>query len=232
VGGTSFVSQFTGGGLPAANAPFFTLDEFDSYSYEWFIAGKYKGFSFLNDWWVRDLNNFHAPNGGIDNAILYGPPAGVTLAPGTPTTFLFPNHPIIDWGMMLQCGYFIVPKKLEICGRWSWVRGESGDLFGSGKVLNTITLAGGPTSATVPGAAATAVPATKVGILADAFRHYHEADEFAIGVNYYFKRQYLKWQTDLSFYQGGNPAAGGQSPAGFIPGVDGWMIRTQIQLWF
>jgi hypothetical protein len=69
-------------------------------------------------------------------------------------------------------------------------------------------------------------------VLADAFRHYHEADEFAVGLNYYFKRQNLKWQTDLSFYQGGNPAAGGQSPAGFIPGVDGWLIRTQIQLWF
>jgi len=36
----------------------------------------------------------------------------------------------------------------------------------------------------------------------------------------------------LSFYNGGNPAAGGQSAAGFIPGVDGWMVRTQLQFAF
>jgi len=40
----------------------------------------------------------------------------------------------------------------------------------------------------------------------------------------------MKFQTDLGFYNGGNPAAGGQSPAGFIPGVDGWLVRSQVQL--
>ena len=63
-------------------------------------------------------------------------------------------------------------------------------------------------------------------------RQFHEANEYTIGVNYYFKRQLLKWQTDLSWYQGGNPAGGGQSPAGFIAGSDGWLLRTQIQLAF
>ena len=66
----------------------------------------------------------------------------------------------------------------------------------------------------------------------NAFRGFHESDEYAVGVNYYFKRQLVKWQTDFSIYNGGNPAAGGQSAAGFIPGVDGWMVRTQIQLAF
>jgi hypothetical protein len=42
----------------------------------------------------------------------------------------------------------------------------------------------------------------------------------------------VKWQTDIGFYHGGNPAANGQSPAGFIPGVDGYMVRSQIQFAF
>jgi len=50
----------------------------------------------------------------------------------------------------------------------------------------------------------------------DAFRNFHEARELALGVNYYWKRQLFKWQTDFSIYDGGNPAGGGQSPAGFI----------------
>ena len=40
------------------------------------------------------------------------------------------------------------------------------------------------------------------------FREYQEANEFAVGVNYFFKGQNLKLQTDLSWYNGGNPAAG------------------------
>jgi hypothetical protein len=73
---------------------------------------------------------------------------------------------------------------------------------------------------------------TAVRVLPTAFQNFHEADEYAVGVNYYFKRQLLKWQTDFSVYQGGNLAAGGRSPAGFIPGVDGWMVRSQIQFAF
>ena len=56
--------------------------------------------------------------------------------------------------------------------------------------------------------------------------------EFAVGLNYYFKGHNLKFQTDMSFYNGGNPAGGGQSAAGFIPGVDGWLVRSQFQLAF
>ena len=57
---------------------------------------------------------------------------------------------------------------------------------------------------------------TLVRNVTEAFTHNHEANEYAIGLNYYFKRQLLKWQTDVSWYTGGNPAGGGQSPAGFI----------------
>jgi hypothetical protein len=65
-----------------------------------------------------------------------------------------------------------------------------------------------------------------------AFRNFHEADEYTIAFNYYFKRQLWKWQTDFSWYTGGNPSGNGQSLAGFIPGVDGYMVRSQIQLFF
>jgi hypothetical protein len=67
---------------------------------------------------------------------------------------------------------------------------------------------------------------------ANAFSHFKAAYEYSLGFNYYWKRQLLKWQTDVSYYQGGNPAGGGVSPAGFIAGVDGWMVRSQIQLAF
>jgi hypothetical protein len=42
----------------------------------------------------------------------------------------------------------------------------------------------------------------------------------------------LKWQTDISIYDGGNPAGGGASPTGFIAGEDGWLLQTQLQLAF
>jgi hypothetical protein len=51
-------------------------------------------------------------------------------------------------------------------------------------------------------------------------------------LNYYWRRQQVKWQNDIGYYQGGNPAVGGMSPSGTIPGVDGWLFRTQIQLAF
>jgi hypothetical protein len=65
-----------------------------------------------------------------------------------------------------------------------------------------------------------------------AFRENNEVDEFGIGINYYFKRELLKWQTDFSWYVGGNPAGGGANAAGFIADSDGWLLRTQIQLGF
>jgi hypothetical protein len=60
---------------------------------------------------------------------------------------------------------------------------------------------------------------------------FRTAREYAIGVNYFY-RQLVKWQTDISWYQGGNPSAGAEILAGFLPGVDGYMVRSQIQLAF
>jgi hypothetical protein len=213
-GGTRLINVLNGdAGAPnGAHA----VDMFDSYSYEAFAAMKYKGFSLWTDWYVRTLNNFRTTPNGLGDIIYQD-----TLGPGGATrNALFPTHALLDYGGIVQGGYFIVPKKWELVGRFSFVRGDSGDINGNGaKSVAAIP------KANIPGVGV-------VDVVPGAFRQFHEAREFAVGVNYYFHRQLLKWQTDLSFYDGGNPAGGGQSPAGFIPGLDGWMLRTQIQLAF
>jgi hypothetical protein len=235
IGGTGLVGTLNGGGItPSNNASQFAVDAFDSYSYETYISGKYRGFSFLNDWWVRDLNNFRGrpgpvgafPGNGLNQSILYTD----NKATGSPVALFPARHGVIDYGTMFQAGYFIVPKKLEIAGRWSWIRGESGSINGNGTFKNVPAASLGLSAAQI--ATLPAVNAGSIRAYNAAFDKYQEAQEYAVGVNYYFHGQQLKWQTDVSFYQGGNPAAGGQSPAGFIPGVDGWMLRTQIQFAF
>jgi hypothetical protein len=208
-GGTRFINMLSGDATTPNGAH--AIDEFDSYTYEAFISGKYRGFSFLNDWFVHNFNNFRTtPNGRGD--IIYQN----TLGPGgAARNALFPTHGLVDYGTMLQAGYFIIPKKLEIAARWSWIRGESGDINGTGRIVTVNVPGVGPVDRVI-----------------GAFRQFHEANEYAVGFNYFWKRQLLKWQTDFSWYDGGNPSGGGVSPAGFIAGSDGFMVRTQIQLWF
>jgi hypothetical protein len=232
-GGSTFIGLLNGGGVAnnAAGLGQFAVDAIDEYTFEAFVAAKYKGFSILSDWWVRDYDNFRGrrfptgayPGNGQNQPILYSVNSAGSNA--LTNVALFPaNHGVVDYGMMLQAGYFIVPKKLEIAGRWSWIRGQSGSIRGD-ETFTTLTAAQ---------RAALGIPATApaVRVYGHAFDHYNEANEFAVGFNYYFKRQLCKWQTDFSWYNGGNPAAGGQSPAGFIPGVDGYMVRSQIQFGF
>ena len=189
------------------------LDAFNEYRAEVFFAGKWRGFSFLNDWWVRDLQDFRATKqAGPGGPVVYSIPETNGTGIGD---FLFPKHPVIDYGMLLQVGYFVVPQRLEVAVRWSWLRGQSGDIYGDGTVQSVLELSGVP-----------------VIEFRDAFRKFQEADEYTLGLNYYWKGEMLKWQTDFGVYQGGNPAAGGRRLAGFLPGVDGWLLRTQLQLWF
>src|SRR5262249_51306668 len=204
-GGTRLINVLNGdgGALNGRNA----VDEFDAYSYNAFVAGHYRGFGFLNEWWLRDLNNFRTAPAGLGN-IIYTSNFGNSLFPA--------NRGLIDYGMTLQAGYFLIPRKLEVAARWAWVRGQSGDINGNGR----------STTRTVPGVAGTG------RVVDGAFRNYHEANEYTIGINYFFKRHLWKWQTDFSLYDGGNPAGEGSSLAGFIPGVDGFMVRTQLQLFF
>jgi hypothetical protein len=224
-GGTRLINLLGGGGTTAAATlrGAHAVDAFDSYSYNVFLAGKWHGFSLSNEWWVRDLTGFKAaPNGG--NVILY-----TYTDPRTKNTVtaLFPDKALLDYGMQLQGGYFLIPHKLEVVARWSFVRGDSGDVLGD--------ILGAPTSFRIPNGvtgATTRGSYTRVQVNPGAFSHFHEADEYTIGVNYFFHRELVKWQTDVGLYQGGNPAGGGQSPAGFIAGVDGWLLRTQVQLAF
>src|SRR5262249_39977573 len=163
-----------------------------------FAAFKYRGFSIWNEWYLRDLTGFQPTHNG-NHAILYQDTSGANA--------LFPSHALLDYGTTVQGGYFIIPKKLELVARFAMVRGESNAVNGTGQRLPDVTVAGinGP-----------------VRVYDKAFRVFHEAREYAVGFNYYTKRQLLKWQTDIGVYEGGNPAGGGTSPAGFIAGSDGW----------
>jgi hypothetical protein len=219
--GTQVIQLLTGdvrGTTTAAGTTTFAVDAYDAYTYDLFFAGKFRGLSLYNEWWLRDINNIRGTHNGTgaNNPILYSSSLG---GPSVTTAALFPaNRGLLDYGQALQAGYFLFPKKLEIAGRWSWIRGESGDINGR---------AGKFTFMSVP-----AVPGGPVKVIDGAFRNFAEVNEFAVGINYYFYRQMVKWQTDFSIYRGGNPAQGGAMYAGFIPGVDGWLVRTQVQLAF
>ncbi len=208
-GGTRLINLLNGDGTAASPVGSHAVDAFDQYIFGAFACFKYKGFSLWNEWYLRDLNNFRTTPNGRGN-IIYQDTLG--------NNSLFPTHALLDYGSTLQGGYFVVPKKLELTARFSFVRGESGDVNGDGGThFHTVAVPGvtGP-----------------VRVYDHAFRNFHEAREFAVGFNYFFHRQLLKWQTDFSIYDGGNPAGGGQSPAGFIAGSDGFMVRTQLQLAF
>jgi hypothetical protein len=240
-GGTSVTGILNGGGLGtggnfagvASGISPFAVDAFDVYTYDVFLAGKYRGFSLYNEWWFRNFDNFRGERspGPGGNPILYttNTPSGATA------TALFNRTGLFDFGTTVQAGYFVIPKKLELAARYSWISGQSGDINGNG-TFSTVTAAslGIKEAAPVNGVqpAGTVPVGTTIRVVNDAFRGYHDSQELAFGVNYFFKRQLVKWQTDFGIYHGGNPAANGQSPAGYIPGVDGWMVRTQVQFAF
>lgn len=216
--GTRIINLLNGDGA-AANAPnspngSHAVDGFDVYTYNVFAAAKYRGFSILNEWWFRSMNNFQTTRAGANN-IIYSV-AGVNTPAGAAANYLFPSKSLFDYGMNVQAGYFLIPKRLEVAARWSWITGDSGDAFGNG-TFRTIT---------VPGVAGT------VRVANGAFTHNHESSEYTVGLNYFFKRHLWKWQTDVGLYNGGNPAAEGSSIAGFISGADGYMVRSQIQMFY
>jgi hypothetical protein len=210
-GGTRLINLLNGDLATPAGSH--AVDEFDAYTYTVFAAAHYKGFSLHNEWWLRNLTGFRTSADGLGNIVYQD-----TLGPGGASrNALFPaNHGLVDAGMELSSGYFLIPKKLEICARWSWVSGQSGDINGDG-TFHTVK---------IPGLA------TPVDVVDGAFHHFRGANEYTVGINYYWKRQLLKWQTDVGLYEGGNPAAGGQSLAGYIAGADGYLVRTQVQLAF
>jgi hypothetical protein len=222
-GGTRLINLLDGGTFgTGSQAGVHAVDKFDYYTYEAFLGGKWRGFSLTNDFWIRDLQDFKATPKGFDQ-IIYS-----YTDPRTKSTVnaLFPNKSLIDYGYQLQAGYFIIKKKLEVVARWSWISGESGDVLGDTNQT--------PTVISVPngGTGKAAASLSRVQINPGAFSHFHSVNEYTVGINYFFRGELLKWSTDFSVYQGGNPAAGGSSPAGFIPGEDGYMLRTQIQLAF
>jgi hypothetical protein len=205
--GTRLIALLNGGAktTPLSLSPF-AVDSFDDYTFSTYVAGKYRGWNFLAEAWLRDLNDFSS---GAPLPILY-------QVPGTQIVGLFPaGHGLFDYGLTLQGGYFVIPRTLQLGFRWSWVRGESGNVFGNGTIV---------AMPTVPGFGV-------VNVYRDAFQHYSQANEYTISLAYYFHGNSLKWQNDLGFYTGGNPA-GSRSSAGFVPGADGWLVRSRLQLLF
>jgi hypothetical protein len=223
-GGTRLINLLNGDGSSSATTlrGAHAVDKFNSYTYEAFLGTKWRGFSITNDWWIRDLNGFKAPPNGND-IITY-----TYTDPRTKSTVnaLFPDKALIDYGMQLQAGYFIIPHKLELVARWSWISGESGDVLGDiNQPSTSFRIPSGVTGGT-------ARTLTRVQVNPGAFTNFHEANEYSVGINYFFWRELVKWQTDFSIYTGGNPAGGASSPAGFVNDEDGWALRTQIQLAF
>ena len=227
-GGTTLLAQFNGGGVAnnTAGVGQFAIDAADEYTFNAFIAGKYHGFSLYADSWFRNVDNLRGrrapagayPGNGANQPILYS----TTLPGGAATATLLTAGGFFDYGVALQGGYFVVPKKLELVARVDAVSGDSGNIYGNG--TSTLLTTAQKTALGIPSPAA-----TPVRVFNNDFTKNQTAYEYAVGANYFFYREMVKWQTDLSYYQGGNPAAGGQSAAGFVPGVDGWMLRTQLQ---
>jgi hypothetical protein len=243
-GGSTLPGLLDGGGVTGANGLPFGMDKNDQYTYEAFISGKWRGFSFTNDWFFRYYNNFHGTHnaGGFNNPILYTAvnPANIINSSNAATVAgnevgFFNVSSMFDYGMTLQVGYFIVPKKWEIAARWTLVDGQSGDILGNGTFRPGPTL----TSATlvnvsvanggVVGSNAHSIPTV---IFNNAFKEYHQSNEIQAALNYYFRRQQLKWQTDIGYYTNGSPASGFQAASTWIPGVAGWLLRTQLTFMF
>ncbi|MBI1315227.1 hypothetical protein GC176_28400 [bacterium] len=94
--------RIVGSGATIGNtiATAYAGDSFNHYAYAADIAMKYRGFSLFNEYYFRWLQDFTGP----------------TAAPSK----------IYDWGFVLQGGYFVVPKKLELFARHSQIRGTGG----------------------------------------------------------------------------------------------------------
>jgi hypothetical protein len=198
-GGARLIDILNGAGSPNG---IHAVDRFDAFTAVAYAAAKYRGLSIDNEWWVRYVTDFETLPAG-NNVIYY-----TDFASGAPMTALFPVKSLTDYGMVLQGGYFLVPAKFEVVGRWSWINGESGNINGNGN--------------------AQIIDGNRV--VNGAFRQFHAANEYTLGLNWFFRRHLLKWQTDVGYYQGGTPA--NASAAGFVTNADGWLVRTQLQLAF
>ncbi len=249
-GGTGIDAVFNGGNLGVNNiltnnqssvngtvSPF-ALDAMNAQTYDAYFNFKYQGFSFYNEWWLRDLNDFRGtPNtfAGGNNPILFS-----SVIKGASAASLFTKSELIDFGTTVSAGYFLIPHKLELAARLSLISGDSGDVNGDGTftTVSATSLGIHTSGATtmIQGVAFqpvnTAPTGTTIRIVNGAFTHDNVSQEIEMGVNVFFYGERVKWQTDVGYYSGGNPAKNGQAAAGFINGVDGYEVRTQIQFAF
>jgi hypothetical protein len=95
-GGVGLGGNFSN--VATGNSPF-AVDAFDVYTYNFFYAFKYQGFSFYNEFWARDYDNFRGQKNtvaGGNYPILYTSNAG-----GTSGSALFTRGGMVDLGMAL-----------------------------------------------------------------------------------------------------------------------------------
>ncbi len=127
-GGARIIDVLNGGfGLPGvkpAQAGLHAVDRFNAYTFNTFVAAKYRGLSLSNEWWFRVLDEFRTVPQGQD-LIFYRAFVG-----NQPRLAIYPGGSLFDFGTQLQGGYFVIPNKIELVGRWSAVWGESGDILG------------------------------------------------------------------------------------------------------
>jgi hypothetical protein len=121
---------------------------------------------------------------------------------------------------------------LEVAARYDLIDGVSGDVNGSGTFTTVAASTLGIKTSTATTLPSNTLAPTTVRVVNGAFEHFHPSQEIAMGINYFFYGEKVKWQTDFGVYTGGNPAVNGQSPAGYIPGVNGYMLRSQVQFSF
>jgi hypothetical protein len=94
-----------------------------------------------------------------------------------------------DNGLLLQSGYFLIPRRLELLARWSRVVGNSGTLG-----------------------------------LAD-----QKTDEIGTGAVWFIKVNEVKYTMDVSWIDG----VPTNSPRlSLLPGDEGWLMRSQLQVGF
>jgi hypothetical protein len=77
-----------------------SVDQYDVLLFAVDASVKYMGWSFTSEYYFRNIYDFE---GGSIPALF-------------------------DFGFWLQSGYFVIPQKLELLARWSYVVGESGTL--------------------------------------------------------------------------------------------------------
>ena len=96
---------------------------------------------------------------------------------------------LTDNGLVLQTGYFLVPRRFEVLARWTKVVGNSGSLG----------------------------------------ERYERTNELSTGFVWFFRNQDVKFTADVSRIDG---VPVNSARLSLLPGDEGWLFRSQLQIGF